>query len=73
MGSEPGNHHPESIDPVWFQELIRRAYERDVRRHTKLGLDPDEAWERAMWYVFELRNNLTNLYEAGRTGKDEED
>jgi hypothetical protein len=57
--------HPESVDPPWFQELIRRAFEREMRRYQKLGADADEALERAMWYIFELRGNLNELYQAG--------
>lgn len=62
--------HPEHIDPPWFQELVRRAYEREMRRQTSLGLNADEAIERAMWYVFDLRNNLTELYQAGSAGQE---
>lgn len=62
--------HPENIDPPWFQELVRRAFEREARRHQSLGLDMDESFERAMWYVFDLRNNLTELYHAGSAGDD---
>jgi hypothetical protein len=69
-----GHNHPESVDPFWFQELVRRAHERETRRFLKLitaeksvvtKSDYDEAEERAMWYVFELRNNLTELWYAG--------
>lgn len=63
-------NHPECIDPPWFQELVRRAWEREMRRQTVQGVDPDEAMERAMWYVFDLRNNLTELYQAGAAGQD---
>lgn len=64
--------HPESIDPVWFQELIRRAFQREMRRIQKLDVNitADEALERAMWYVFELRNSLTDLYHAGKEQED---
>jgi len=55
-GNEPIGGHPESVDPPWFQELVRRAFEREMRRYQKLGADADESLERAMWYVFELRN-----------------
>lgn len=59
-------NHPECVDPPWFQELVRRAYEREMRRNMQIpNVDADEAMERAMWYVFDLRNNLTDLYQAG--------
>lgn len=58
--------HPESVDPPWFQELVRRAWEREMRRGMEQGFKDVEAMERAMWYVFDLRNNLTDLYQAGR-------
>lgn len=64
-GFYPVEVHPENVDPPWFQELVRRAYEREMRRFMKLGCDSDESLERAMWYVFDLRNNLTELYQAG--------
>lgn len=57
--------HPESVDPPWFQELVRRAYDREVWRLMALGNNNEDAVEQAMWYVFELRNNLTDLYQAG--------
>lgn len=57
--------HPESVDPPWFQELVRRAFEREMRRLQQSGCDADEALERAMWFAFEIRNNLTDLYKAG--------
>jgi hypothetical protein len=57
--------HPESVDPPWFQELVRRAYDREVWRLMALGNDAEEAVDQAMWYVFELRSNLTALYQAG--------
>lgn len=63
-------NHPECIDPPWFQELVRRAYEREMRRSMTLGMDGEEALERAMWYVFDLRNNLTDLYQAGAAGNE---
>lgn len=58
--------NPETVDPVWFQELVRRAWEREARRLQADSCDPDEVVERAMWYVFDLRTNLTDLYTAGR-------
>ena len=61
---EPVAMHPESIDPPWFQELVRKAWEKEMYRHMKLGCNPDESLERAMWYVFNLRNSLTELYQA---------
>lgn len=64
--------HPESIDPPWFQELVRRAYERELRRNMQFNQTPDEASERAMWYIFDLRNNLTDLYQAGAPGQGED-
>lgn len=64
MIDPPGNH-PESIDPPWFQELVRRAWEREMRRLMALGMEDSEAMDEAMWYVFDLRNNLTGLYQAG--------
>jgi hypothetical protein len=70
-GNEPIGGHPESVDPPWFQELVRRAFEREMRRYQKLGADADESLERAMWYVFDLRNNLTELYQAGAAGAEE--
>lgn len=57
--------NPETVDPPWFQELVRRASEREMRRLTAAGVDIDEAWELAMWYAFEIRSNLTDLYQAG--------
>lgn len=57
--------HPEAVDPPWFQELVRRAWEREMRRLMTSGMDDVESVERAMWYVFDLRNNLTALYQAG--------
>lgn len=63
--------HPESIDPPWFQELVRRAFEREMRRLMAEGLNDEQSLERAMWYVFDLRNNLTDLYQAGSAGQEE--
>lgn len=60
-------NHPEDVDPGWFQELVRRAFEREMRRLNLAGRPEDQAMEQAMWYVFELRNNLTDLYAAGRS------
>lgn len=60
--------HPEKIDPPWFQELARRAFERELMRLTADDVPSDIAMETAMWYVFELRNNLTDLYKAGQAG-----
>lgn len=62
--------HPESIDPPWFQELVRRAYDREVWRLMALGNDAEEATYLGMWYVFDLRNNLTALYQAGAAGNE---
>lgn len=56
--------NPEKVDPVWFQELVRRAFERELRRLVRDGSDLDAAWERAMWHVFDIRSNLTALYQA---------
>ncbi|MGH8999867.1 MAG: hypothetical protein ACRDY7_10820 [Acidimicrobiia bacterium] len=70
-GNSPSEGHPELVDPSWFQDLVRRAYEREMRRYQRMGADPDESLERAMWYVFELRNNLSELYQAGATGSEE--
>ncbi len=58
--------HPEKVDPIWFQELVRRAMDREVRRLTNEGRNQEEVMERAMWYVFEIRDNLTDLYQAGK-------
>jgi hypothetical protein len=66
--NQPVSGHPESVDPPWFQELVRRAFEREMRRYQRLGADAEESLERAMWYVFDLRNNLTELYQAGAAG-----
>lgn len=65
-GFYPVEAHPESVDPPWFQELVRRAWEREMRRLMTNGCTDVEAMERAMWYAFDLRNNLTELYQAGR-------
>lgn len=64
--------HPENIDPPWFQELVRRAFEREMRRQQAHGANADEALELSMWYVFDLRNNLTNLYQAGAADQDDQ-
>jgi hypothetical protein len=63
--------HPENIDPAWFQELVRRAFEREMLRQQSQGANAEEALERAMWYIFELRNNLTALYQAGAADQEE--
>ena len=61
--------NPETVDPEWFQELVRRAFERELHRLRDVDeLHPDEATERAMWYVFDLRRNLAELYRAGAPG-----
>lgn len=70
MTNQPPTHHPEQVDPDWFQVLVRRALEREIRRLSADGCTVDEALERGMWYVFELRNNLTDLYKAGAPGLD---
>ena len=57
--------HPENIDPPWFQELVRRAYHRKLTEMVNGGINSEIALEESMWYVFELRNNLTELYKAG--------
>lgn len=62
--------HPESVDPAWFQELVRRAFEREVRRQMEAGVLSDDALDLAMWYIFDLRNNLTDLYQAGAAGNE---
>jgi hypothetical protein len=69
--NHPTGAHPEHVDPPWFQELVRRAFEREMRRYQRLGADSEESLERAMWYVFDLRNNLTELYQAGASGAEE--
>jgi len=61
----PDGGHPESIDPPWFQELVRRAFDREVWRLMSMGQPEDEARDQGMWYIFDLRNNLTALYQAG--------
>lgn len=66
-------NHPECVDPPWFQELVRRAFEREMRRNLTNGCNGEEAMERAMWYVFDLRNNLTELYQAGSAGTAEQE
>lgn len=68
FGNEP---HPESVDPVWFQELVRRAFDRELRKLQAMGVEPEEAYERSMWYVFDLRLNLTELYKAGKEDTNE--
>ncbi len=65
--------HPEMVDPGWFQELVRRAYEREARKLQCEGMKLDDAMEVAMWYVFDLRNNLTDLYQAGAPDSIRED
>ncbi len=50
--------HPESVDPPWFQELVRRAWERELVRLRTNHVSENEATYQAMWYVFDLRNNL---------------
>jgi hypothetical protein len=62
--------HPEAVDPPWFQQLVLRAWEREMRRLMAQGVDDGEAMDEAMWYVFDLRNNLTALYQAGAAGAD---
>jgi hypothetical protein len=57
--------HPEKVDPEWFQELVRKAFDREVQRLLQTGTKSEVVLEVAMWYVFELRNNLTDLYQAG--------
>ena len=42
-GNEPINGHPESVDPPWFQELVRRAFEREMRRYQSLAPTPTKA------------------------------
>lgn len=63
--------HPESIDPPWFQELVRRAFDREAQRQLSTGVSSEEALDRAMWYVFDLRNNLTELYQAGSASNED--
>jgi hypothetical protein len=60
------NSHPELIDPPWFQELIRKAFDRERYRLQSSGCDMDEAVEMAMWYIFDIRHNLTDLYKAAQ-------
>lgn len=69
---DPSGGHPEAIDPPWFQELVRRSWEREMRRNMSLGMDDVESMEKAMWYVFDLRNNLTALYQAGSASAGDE-
>lgn len=66
---EIGQGHPESVDPEWFQTLVRRAFDREVWRLMALGNSEEDAREQGMWYIFELRNNLTALYQAGSAGE----
>jgi hypothetical protein len=61
--------HPETVDPPWFQDLVRRAFDREMRRLMHAGVPADDALEHAMWYVFDIRRNLTDLYQAGRGGE----
>jgi hypothetical protein len=56
--------NPETIDPPWFQDLVRKALDRELRRLLKAGCDSDAAWEQAMWFVFDIRTDLTALYQA---------
>lgn len=56
--------HPESVDPPWFQELVSIAFLREMKRNLSQGQSPDESLESAMWYVFDLRNDMVALYQA---------
>lgn len=56
------DEHPEKVDPVWMQVLVRRALEKEMSRLAKEG--NDEYWIETMWYVFDIRNNLLELYKA---------
>ena len=58
--------HPESVDPGWFQQLVRTALERKLRSPDLDKFDMDDRLYEAMWYVWDLRENLTDLYYAGR-------
>ena len=64
--SEQAPNHPEMVDPPWFRELVRKAFDREVRRLHDSGLGIDDAFEGAMWFVFDVRHNLTELYQAAR-------
>ena len=66
MTDHPG--HPEAVDPPWFRELVRRAFDRELRRLYAEGAAADDAWEMALWYVIDLRSDLTELYKAGGVG-----
>src|SRR3712207_8848380 len=59
-GNEPIGGHPESVDPPWFQELVRRAFEREMRRHQKPGAYADVSRERANRYRIDPPNNLAH-------------
>lgn len=56
----------ETIEPLWKQELIRRAYDREEYRYRAGGWDPRDSWIEAMWHVFDLIDDLPRLYEAGK-------
>lgn len=58
--------HPETVDPLWMQELIRKAYDREATRFMQAGHASDQALEEAMWSVFNLRTNLAALYRAAQ-------
>ena len=57
--------NPEAVDPQWFQELVRRAFDRELCRLIQQGATDAAAWQQAMWFVFDIRTNLTALYQAG--------
>jgi hypothetical protein len=78
VGEQPSEErstqfYPEVMDPSWFQDYVRRAFERHQHALMRFGVERDEAWERAMWYVFTLRDDPTALYEAGRDEAETED
>jgi hypothetical protein len=62
--------HPESVDPSWFQALVGRAFNRELNRLMQEGVLEENAVEEAMWYVFKLRNSLTDLYQAGAANEE---
>ena len=65
--------HPETVAPGWFQELVRRAYERELRRLELEGMNSDDALEAAMWYAFDLYDQPINkVYQLGMPNQIEE-
>ena len=57
--------HPETVDPIWFQTLIRKIFDKRMFSLMTEGWDEGDAMIEVMWYVLDTCRNipLPELYQ----------